>query len=232
MNTAQWSELRTDLALAFRTRPTEGNAQRLLVLLHGVGGNETNLAALAASIPNDTRIVLARGPLTLGPGQHAWFRVAFGPHGPTPDLDAAEASRVQLIAFVSQLQAAFSVPAPKTVVAGFSQGGIMSASIGLTRPDALAGFGILAGRILPELAPQIAERPSLAGVHAFIGHGRDDTKLPVDWAYKADAWLKELGVEHDTRLYPGDHGIPVAMQTDFEHWFDQVTSESRTAPRR
>jgi len=121
MNTAQWSELRTDLALAFRTRPAEGNAQRLLVLLHGVGGNETNLAALAASIPNDTRIVLARGPLTLGPGQHAWFRVAFGAHGPTPDLDVAEASRVQLIAFVSQLQAAFSVPASKTVVASFSQ---------------------------------------------------------------------------------------------------------------
>lgn len=223
MNTAQWSELRTDLALAFRTRPTEGNAQRLLVLLHGVGGNETNLAALAASIPNDTRIVLARGPLTLGPSQHAWFRVAFGAHGPTPDLDAAEASRVRLIAFVSQLQAAFSVPASKTVVAGFSQGGIMSASIGLTRPDALAGFGILAGRILPELAPQIAERAALGSLRGFIGHGRDDTKLPVDWAYKADSWLKELGVDHDTRLYPGDHGIPPAMQADFAQWFEQTT---------
>lgn len=52
----------------------------------------------------------------------------------------------------------------------------MSASIGLTRPGALAGFGILAGRILPELAPQIAERAALGRLRAFIGHGRDETK--------------------------------------------------------
>lgn len=225
MNTNPWSELRTDRALAFRTRPAASNDERLLVLLHGVGGNETNLAALGAAAPPDTRIVLARGPLTLGPGQHAWFQVSFGPQGPRPDLEAAESSRRHLAEFIAQVQADFAVPPTKTVVAGFSQGGIMSASIGLTRPELVAGFGILAGRILPELAPQIVDRASLARVRAFIGHGRDDTKLPVEWANKADAWLKELGVEHDTRLYTGDHGIPTEMQADFMRWFEQTTEQ-------
>lgn len=224
MNTNQWSELRSDRALAFRTRPAASNDERLLVLLHGVGGNETNLAALGAAAPADTRVVLARGPLTLGPGQHAWFQVSFGPQGPRPDLAAAESSRLQLARFIAEMQSEFSVTASKTVVAGFSQGGIMSASIGLTLPERVAGFGILAGRILPELAPQISDRASLAGVRAFIGHGRDDSKLPVEWAYKADAWLKELGVNHDMQLYPGDHGIPPQMQADFMRWFEQVTN--------
>lgn len=81
----------TDHSLAYLADAEPAEPRRLLVLAHGVGGNETNLAPLAARVPSDTVVVLARGPLTLGPGQYAWFRVAFGPHGPRPDLAAAEA---------------------------------------------------------------------------------------------------------------------------------------------
>ena len=217
------SELRTDLSLAFRTLSSAAGtpARHLLVLLHGVGGNETNLAALGSTL-SDTRVVLARGPLLLAPGQHAWFPVSFGPQGPRPDLAAAEHSRERLARFVAELQTQYAIPAARTVVAGFSQGGIMSASLGLTRPELVAGFGILAGRILPEIAPQVADRAALNQVRAFIGHGRDDTKLTADWARRADTWLSELGVPHETHLYPGDHAIPRAMQDDFLAWFGHL----------
>ncbi|WP_298017008.1 alpha/beta hydrolase-fold protein [uncultured Castellaniella sp.] len=218
MNDMSWSALRTDRTLAFRTNQLSGSAQRLLVLLHGVGGNETNLAPFAETMPADTRVVLVRAPLTLGAGQHAWFQVSFGPQGPRPDLTAAESSRQQLVRFIAELQAEYAASPARTVVAGFSQGGIMSASLGLTRPGLVAGFGVLAGRILPELEPQLAKPAALAGIRAFIGHGRDDTKLPVAWAHRSDAWLTSLGVPHETRLYPGDHGIPQAMQMDFASW--------------
>ncbi|MCD9006453.1 phospholipase [Luteimonas sp. XNQY3] len=222
MNTIAWSALRTDLSLPFRTTASSAPARRLLVLLHGVGGNETNLAPLGATLADDTRVILARGPLTLGPGQHAFFQVSFGPQGPRPDLAAAERSRQQLAALIAELQAEYAVAPSHTVVAGFSQGGIMSASIGLTRPELVKGFAILSGRILPEIAPQVADRAALAAVRGFIGHGRDDTKLTVDWAHRADAWLTELGVEHETHLYPGDHGIPPAMQDDFLVWLRRL----------
>lgn len=213
------SELRTHLSLAFRSLSPDSAlpARRLLVLLHGVGGNEANLAALGSTL-KDTQVILARGPLTLGPGQHAWFQVSFGPQGPRPDLVAAEQSRQLLASFLSELQTEYAASPEQTVVAGFSQGGIMSSSLGLTRPELIAGFGILAGRILPEIAPQVAGRAALNRVKAFIGHGRDDTKLTVDWAQRADAWLTELGVPHETRLYPGDHAISTAMQGDFLAW--------------
>jgi len=222
MNDITWSALRTDRTLAFHANQPTAPAQRLLVLLHGVGGNETNLAPLAEAVPADTRVVLARAPLDLGHGQHAWFQVAFGPHGPRPDLVVAESSRLQLARFIVELQAEYEVSPTSTVVAGFSQGGIMSASLGLTRPELVAGFGILAGRILPELEPQLADRAALADIRAFIGHGRDDTKLPVEWAHRADTWLTDLGVVHETRLYPGDHGISQVMQKDFASWFEKL----------
>jgi phospholipase/carboxylesterase len=223
MNDVNWSALRTERTFAFRTNQPPGSAQRLLVLLHGVGGNETNLAPFAETMPADTRVVLVRAPLTLGVGQHAWFQVSFGPQGPRPDLGAAEGSRQLLVRFIAELQAEYAVSPAGTVVAGFSQGGIMSASVGLTRPELVAGFGVLAGRILPELEPQLAKPAALAGIKAFIGHGRDDTKLPVAWAHRSDTWLANLGVPHETRLYPGDHGISLAMWVDFASWFAELT---------
>lgn len=210
--------------LLYREPLLPDRPRRLLVLSHGVGGNENNLMALAARAPEDTAVVLVRGPLTLGPNQYAWFRVTFGPGGPLPDLAAAEASRARLASFVAETQSKHRIAPAHTVVAGFSQGGIMSASVALTRPDLVAGFAVLAGRILPELESQLAEPNALTRLQGFIGHGREDTKLPVDWAHRADAWLTKLQIRHETRLYPGGHAIPAAMQSDFFAWFEQVTA--------
>lgn len=216
--------LHTDGSLDYLAPSVPARSHRLLVLCHGVGGNESNLLGLAAHVPADTMVVLARGPLTLGPGQYAWFQVAFGPQGPRPDLAAAEQSRQKLATFIAEMQSLYDVSPADTVVAGFSQGGIISASVALTRPDLVAGFGVLAGRILPELEPQIAAPAALRTLRGFIGHGRDDTKLPVDWAHRADALLTRLGVRHETRLHPGDHGISPQMQAEFLAWFDATTA--------
>lgn len=212
-----------DLALAFRIRqPQPAQPKALLVLLHGVGGSESNLGDLAAGIDPDTLVLLPRGPLTLGPGQFAWFRVAFTASGPRIEAQEAEQSRLALIRFVAQLQAAHGIAPQQTVIAGFSQGGILSASVALTAPESVAGFGVLSGRILPELEPHLAEPARLTGLQAFIGHGEFDSKLPVLWAQRSDALLSQLGVTHSSRRYPIDHGISAAMQTDFLEWLNGV----------
>jgi len=207
-------------ALTYRQcLPAPKQPSRLLVLLHGVGGNETNLAGLAAGVPDDTLVVLPRGPIQLGFDQYAWFRVAFTANGPRIEADAANASRLSLIAFVQQVQAAHGISPARTVIAGFSQGGILSASVALSAPDGVAGFGVLSGRILPELEPYLADRSSLSNLQGFIAHGRHDDKLPVDWAHRADDWLTRLGVAHETRLYPTGHVLDAAMLSGFHDWF-------------
>ena len=211
-----------DFALAFRLlQPVPAQPRSCLVLLHGVGGAETNLADLASDLP-DTLVVLARGPLALGPEQFAWFRVAFTTEGPRIDASEAESSRQALIHFVEQLQAAYGIAPQRTVVAGFSQGGIMSASVGLSAPERVAGFGILSGRILPELEPHLADAQRLAQVQAFVGHGEYDSKLPVAWAERSGQLLTRLGVAHQSRRYPIDHGISPAMQADFLAWLQPL----------
>jgi len=210
-------------ALAFRVRePASAEPSAMLVLLHGVGGNEANLAELAAGIAPDTLVVLPRGRLELGAGQYAWFRVAFTAEGPQIVASEAEDSRTALLRFVAQLQAVHGIAPERTIIAGFSQGGILSASVGLTAPEYVRGFAVLAGRILPELEPRLAPRERLAGLHALVAHGRDDEKLPVAWAERADAWLEQLGVTHAMWLYPGGHGINATMARDFQDWVEQL----------
>lgn len=222
-NTLSSLQQSDDFALAFRIRrPQPAQPKALLVLLHGVGGSESNLGDLAAGIDPDTLVLLPRGPLTLGPGQFAWFRVAFTASGPRIEAQEAEQSRLALIRFVAQLQAAHGIAPQQTVIAGFSQGGILSASVALTAPESVAGFGVLSGRILPELEPHLAEPARLTALQAFIGHGEFDSKLPVLWAQRSDALLSQLGVTHSSRRYPIDHGISAAMQADFLEWLNGV----------
>ncbi len=209
---------------AFRVRqPQPAKPKACVVLLHGVGGSETNLADLAAAIAPDTLVVLPRALLQFAPGQFGWFRVNFTASGPSIVTDEAEQSRQALIRFVAQLQAAYGIDPQKTVIAGFSQGGILSASVALSAPECVAGFGVLSGRILPELKPHLAGKERLATLRGFIAHGEYDSKLPVVWAQRSDRLLDELGVAHLTRLYPIDHGISAAMQADFLEWLQGVT---------
>jgi phospholipase/carboxylesterase len=212
-------QINTASGLHYRLRlPTPAKPTQLLVLLHGVGGNESNLLDLASGIDPATLVVLARGPLQLGPQQFAWFQVRFTEQGPQIEADQAERSRQLLIALLQQLQTQHGIAPEQSVVAGFSQGGIMSASVALSAPQSVKGFALLSGRILPELAAHIAPREQLANIRAFIGHGEQDSTLPVLWAQRSDALLNELGVPHTLHLYPTGHTIGAGMQADFGAW--------------
>lgn len=205
--------------LQYRLRPAAGRPVARLLLLHGVGGNETNLLNLAGIIDSRIEIAFLRAPLTFGPGQHAWFPVRFGPNGPEIDAARADESRIQLITLLRAFRARDGADsALPTVIAGFSQGGIMSAGVGLTSPEDVAAFAVLCGRILPEIDPLIAPRDALRPLHALIVHGRFDDKLPVAWADTADAKLTSLGVAHDTRLYEAGHELTAEMAGDFGRW--------------
>lgn len=207
--------------LSYRVRPATGRPAGRLFLLHGVGGNETNLAAIAQDLDPRIELVFVRGPITLGSEQYAWFQVRFGPQGTVINPAQAEDSRKRLLALVRSLGLADADAPVPAVMAGFSQGGIMSASVTLSAPDDVSRFAILSGRILPELEPHLASPEKLAKLSALIVHGHYDDKLPVSLAAQSDALLTRLGVPHDTRLYPVGHALNADIVNDFSRWVDQ-----------
>ena len=202
---------------------------RLLVLIHGVGGNETNLIPLSTAISDNTLVVFPRGPLVIGPGQFGWFPVRFGANGPEIDFAEAQRSTLLLNEFIGQLQTRYAISASRTVIAGFSQGGIMSANVALTTPERVAGFGIISGRILPEIEAYVSTSSELQALDALVIHGSQDTKLLPSWAERAAALLSRLSVPHVTNYYPAGHELSPAMQHDFLSWFKRAEARWNAA---
>lgn len=219
MPQSHFSEPVSDLTLHYRQHlPVPQRPRGGVLLLHGVGGNETSLAALANCLDPALAIALVRAPFLMAPGQFGWFTVQFHGDGPHIDPGQADASRLKLDQFIQEWQRRYGLKPEQTLIAGFSQGGIMSASLALTRPQRVAGFACLSGRILPEIETELAPPEALAHLQAFVAHGREDSKLPVAWALKADALLHRLQLEHGTHLYPADHEITPRMAEDFRDW--------------
>ena len=187
-----------------------------LLLLHGVGSNEANLASLAASLPEGIEVLLLRGPLQIGPQGFAWYQVNFTSNGPSFSYEQAEGCRQLLQTFIEGL------PKLPTVIAGFSQGGIMSSSIGVTEPELVKGFALLSGRMLREIEPQIASPERLKSTSAFIAHGLRDAVLPIDWAVEADAWLDRIGVAHEVHHYDMAHEMCGEELAVFSKWLSKT----------
>jgi phospholipase/carboxylesterase len=71
---------------------------------------------------------------------------------------------------------------------------------------------------LPQVEAQPAEA-ALPPMQAFLAHGRDDTTLGVDWAFRADRWLRARGVSCELHLHDGGHELSSAIQREFRAWF-------------
>lgn len=189
----------------------------VLVLMHGMGGNETELMSLSSNVDERLYILSLRAPISLTEGGHSWFDVHFAPD-PVIDADQAEAARLGLIEVIENAVRGYDLEPRCVFLAGFSQGAIMGASVALTRPDLVAGLVMMSGRILPEIGPRLAPRAGLESLDVFVAHGRQDGRLPLRHAHVARDWLLKLGTRLTYREYEIGHEISSDETRDIADW--------------
>lgn len=190
----------------------------LLILLHGVGGNEKNLFIYANQLPDKYLVVFVRGPLTLGSDSYAWFQVDFSTGKPVVVAEQAEASRKALLQFIEDFKNVRTFDESRVSLLGFSQGGIMSYSVALTAPETIERIAVMSGRLLPEIKPIIATNEQLKKLKVFIAHGTQDAVLQYQYALDAASYLKRKGLTPDFHTYNEGHHISHEMLQDVITW--------------
>jgi len=207
-----------DLALHYLLKkPAHTTAtQKAIILLHGVGSNEQDLFSLAGQLPEDYYVISARGPLTLGHGRYAWYNVDFATGKPVFDVNQERSSRDKITTFISQVKKKYQLD--EIYIGGFSQGAIMSYSIGLTQPSEVKGIISLGGRILEEIKTAVAPGAALTQLKVFVAHGTQDGTLPVHYARDAQKYLEALHVQLSYHEYNMGHQINTAVLEDLNTW--------------
>ncbi len=122
-----------ELSFAHRFLPATGPGRAPLLLLHGTGGDESDLLPLGQAVAPGAALLSPRGQV-LEHGQPRFFRrLAEGV------FDEADLRRrvEDLAGFIGQARDAYGLPAP--VALGFSNGANIAAAMLLLRPEVLAG---------------------------------------------------------------------------------------------
>ena len=190
----------------------------VIILLHGIGSNENDLFSFADRLPDKFLVISARGPYVLGPGSYAWYHADFSADHPVANTEEAEKSRQLIIRFIDELKEKYHFDETQVYLCGFSQGAIMSYSVGLTRPDKVKSIAIMSGRILDEVKPLILSNNRLKQLNVFISHGINDKVIAIHYARDANTYLKQLGIHATYKEYTAVHEINNEMLSDLVNW--------------
>lgn len=174
-----------------RTRPATHRPTRLLLLLHGLTGDENSMWVFARDLPRHYEMLAPRAPHPTQPGGYSW-RPFTGEDFGRPTLDQLRPAAEALMQLIAAYQASAGVEAPEFDVVGFSQGAAMTSLLSMLYPERIRKIGILAGFVPAGLESVVEQRP-LAGKDVFVAHGTKDTTVPVDRARASIAVLEQAG---------------------------------------
>jgi phospholipase/carboxylesterase len=219
--------------LHFRTRPSRGDPEGALVLLHGRGADENDLYPLFDMLDPDRRLIglAPRGPLSLPPGGAHWYvvrRVGF------PDPETFWPTFERATAWLDAALAEHGVTPERTVVGGFSQGAVMSYALSLAskRPRPAAIFAL--SGFIPNVEGLEVDLDAAAGLPVAIGHGTHDPVIEVSFGRAARADLERAGAQVIFRESPMMHSIDPAFIDELRGLLARVvpgeTDGGRQAP--
>lgn len=180
-----------------------------LLLLHGTGGDESDLLPLGQMIAPGAALLSPRGRV-LENGMPRFFRrLAEGVF----DHEDVVRRAHELAHFVAAATRAHGLARP--VAVGFSNGANIAAAMLLLRPEVLDG-AVLIRAMVPLPDPPAAD---LSGRRVLILSGAMDPIVPEDEAAELTAQLSTAGAAVEHEVLPAGHGLTQADVTLARRWF-------------
>lgn len=194
--------------------PAKDLHQTQIIMLHGYGADNQNLFDLAPMIAPDHTWHFPNGNLQvpIGPGMmgHAWWTIDFQ-RMEMANYDFGQEIPRQLPDFRKKFFQWFEKNKfdwSKTVMGGFSQGGMAAFDMYLHAPVTPKGLMLFSSALInrAENASLIEKRK---GESFFLTHGRFDQVLPHRCGQQLETFLNQGGLKGRLHSFGGGHEIPM-----------------------
>lgn len=178
-----------------RVRESTDPAPRLLLLIHGLTGDENSMWVFAQDLPASYWIVAPRAPYPSGrdEGGYSWRPAQFDSLDDL-DLDTLRSAAEGLLRLVDEYSVSAGLDASSFDVMGFSQGAAMASLLAFLYPGRIGKVGILAG-FAPEGLEELASQRPLEGKPFFVAHGTKDKMVSIERARTSIKLLERAGAQ-------------------------------------
>jgi phospholipase/carboxylesterase len=208
------------------TIDAEGPHRATVIWLHGLGDSGNGFAPIvpALQIPASlgVKFIFPHAPMravTINNGMQmrAWYDLKSMDFGSRADL-AGVLESVEQVTQLIEAEMAAGIPANKILLAGFSQGGVITYHLGCRFPHTLAGMLCLSTYMAePQL---LAEQKSDAGLKTpiFAAHGTHDDVVPMKMGEAAFHSAQQNGFDATWHTYPMQHNVHSQEIHDLSQW--------------
>jgi phospholipase/carboxylesterase len=204
------------LNFVHRYEPAARSGAPTLLLLHGTGGNESDLLPLGQMIAPGAALLSPRGKV-LEQGMPRFFRRLA--EGVFDEADV-RARALELAGFITEARERYGLPAP--VALGYSNGANIAAALLYLKPEVLGGAVLLRAMVPLSSGPEA----KLDGKPVLILSGAMDPIVPAANAGALAAALTGAGAAVTHRNLPAGHELSQADISTARNW---LTAFEKTA---
>lgn len=185
-----------------------------IFVLHGMGGNETNLPPVLAAFESTHLIISVRGPLSHGNGFAYFYPKSYG----NPDRATFDPAVTTLTAFFAEALKQYPIDPERLFIAGFSQGAIMGMTLSLVADLPIKGVIAMSGYI-PSFIKEAA--PASVKTAYFITQGEHDPIFGVTVGRETEAFLQPRSADVTYQEHPIGHEVSHAIMANLTEWLRQ-----------
>jgi phospholipase/carboxylesterase len=206
----------------------EANPELRIVFLHGCNMGAADLTPFAHSLAIP-RVAYAfpQAPESVSASGYAWWPSTRATDGVEAEIArdlwqeqprGRDRARAMLREFMDALRRHSPEP---TLLAGFSQGGMLACDTVLLEDVEVAGLALMSSSCIA-LGEWEERSARLAGMPAFISHGRHDPDLSFAAGQRLSRFLTGAGARLTWAPFDGGHSIPLPVWRQFKQ-FVQAT---------
>jgi len=191
-----------------------GTPYPTVVMLHGLGADEHDLAGLAQFLDPRVLTISVRAPFQLEWGGYKWYD--FETTG-KPDPVQFKESCERLSHFLHDALAQYPIDPQQLYLLGFSMGTVMALAMALSQPELFRGVMANSG-YLAEETHLVYRWNDIKGKSFYVAHGVFDQIIPVQASRIIRSKLESAGARVEYHEFPMAHEIAESSLNAMARW--------------